>query len=67
MSIGPTIPDIQGIKDTQVVRILAPLKQIVENITGRTPHRKQIVKLGPDATLAGVITKLNEVIDRLQT
>lgn len=67
MSIGPTIPDIAGIKDPQVTRILQPMKQIIDMLVGHTPHRKDIVKLGPNATLSGVINKVNEIIDRIQT
>jgi hypothetical protein len=64
--IGPTIPEIEGVKDDQVTRILKPMKQVVDLLAGRTPHKQNIVKLGPTATLGGVITKVNEIIDRLQ-
>lgn len=64
--IGPSIPSIEGVEDKRVVEILTPLKTVVEMVTGRTPNRKKIVKLGPTATLGGVINKVNEIIDRLQ-
>ena len=66
MSLRPQIPEIEGVKDQAAIKVLGPIKSILEMITGRTPNRPQIKKLGPDATLAGVINKVNELIDRLQ-
>lgn len=66
MSVRPQIPEIEGIKDAAAIKVLGPIKTILEMITGRTPNRPQIKKLGPDATLAGVINKVNEIIERLQ-
>ena len=67
MNIRPSIPAVEGVKDEQVVRILAPIKAILDSIGGVTATKKQIKKLGADATLGGVITKVNEILDRLQT
>lgn len=67
MNIRPTIPAIEGVQDAQVKRILQPMKAILESIGGDAVHKKDIVKLGAAATLAGVINKVNEIIDRLQT
>lgn len=64
--IGPAIPEIEGVEDTKVVSILTPMKLLLEMITGRTPTRKKIVKLGANATAGGQINKINEIIDRLQ-
>lgn len=66
MSIRPQFPAIEGIKDTRVGIILAALKSSLEAITGRTPNRPQLKLLGDDATLGGVINKVNEIINRLQ-
>lgn len=66
MSVRTQIPAVEGVKDNRVTTILNALKTVVETITGRTPHRPQIKSLGPDATLDGVINKVNEVIARLQ-
>lgn len=65
--IRPEIPVIEGVEDKAAVRVLEAMKTVVEMITGRTPNRPQIKKLGANATLGGVITKVNEIIDRLQT
>lgn len=65
--IGPTIPAVEGIKDPQVTRILSPMKTLLEMLVGHTPNKKNIVKLGANANLAGVIDKVNEIIDRMQT
>lgn len=66
MSLRPQIPEIEGVKDLAAIKVLGPIKSILEMITGRTPNRQNIKKLGPDATLAGVINKVNEIIERLQ-
>lgn len=60
------IGSIEGIGDTTVSARLREIKTIIDMITGRTPNRPQIKSLGPDATLAGVINKVNELIDQLQ-
>ena len=66
MSLRPQIPEIEGVKDQAAIKVLGPIKTILEMITGRTPNRPNIKKLGPDATLAGAINKINELIERLQ-
>lgn len=66
MSIKNQIPDIQGLVDPKAAEILRSVKTIIDTATGRGLSKKPIVKLGPDATLAGVINKVNEVIKRLQ-
>jgi hypothetical protein len=65
--IGNVIPAIEGVQDQAVVRILTPIKQILDDMSGHSPKRGRIVKLGANANLAGLIDKVNEVIDRLQT
>lgn len=66
MTIRQQIPDAQGVQDPTVARILQPMKTIIDAATGRQPTLKPIVTLGANATLSGVINKLNEVINRLQ-
>lgn len=43
---------------------LAALKTLVEELTGQTGTR--ITKLGDQATLADVVVKVNQIIDKLQ-
>lgn len=45
--------------------VLEALKTSVESLTGQTGTR--INKLGEEATLADVIVKINQIIDRLQS
>lgn len=66
MSIRPQIPVTDGVQDPAAKRVLDALKSVVEMISGRTPDRKNIQTLGPNATLGGVITKINEIIARIQ-
>ena len=64
MDIRQQIPEIQGVQDPKVKTILTAIRSIINNMSGRST--KQIQKLGADATLAGVINKVNEIIDALQ-
>lgn len=57
---------IEGLKDPVAASRIREIKAVVEEITARTPNRKQIQLLGADATLSGVINKLNELINQLQ-
>lgn len=66
MRARPQIPAIENVQDNQVTRILVPVKLILERMTGRAASANPIKTLGPDATLAGVINKVNEIIARLQ-
>lgn len=61
-----SIPATMGIADRQTRDVLDPLKAIVDEITGQNPRKPKIARLGPTATLPGVINKINEIIDRLQ-
>lgn len=65
MSVRPQIDDPQGVQDPRVTSILRTIKTIIDAMTGRKQNQGPIVTLGPDATLAGVINKVNEVIGRL--
>lgn len=66
MSLRPSIPAVEGVQDKQVAGILGAMKAIIERATGRTPNNPQIKTLGANSTIGGVITKVNEVINRLQ-
>lgn len=67
MSVRPQIDDPQGVKDPRAVSILRSMKSIIDAVTGRVQGQKQIQTLGPNATLAGVINKVNEIIARLES
>lgn len=66
MKIRATIPAVEGIQDPQVMRVLIPMKQIIDQLIGHTPHSSQIKTLGADANLYGVIDKVNDIIALLQ-
>lgn len=66
MSIKRAISEVDGVEDKKVHTVLKEMKAVLEAATGRLPTTPPIVKLGADATLAGVINKVNEVIKRLQ-
>ena len=63
--IRSTIPTVEGVRDEPTSKILSSVKSIIESITGR--NQAQIKTLGADATLSGVINKVNEIIERLQS
>jgi hypothetical protein len=64
MDIRQQIPEVQGITDVKAKSVLNAIRSIINNITGRST--KPIRRLGADATLSGVINKVNEIIDALQ-
>lgn len=64
MTIRRQIPEIEGLQDQKTAVILREVKGIIEDMTGRS--KTPIVTLGPNATLAGLINKVNEIITRLQ-
>lgn len=59
----PQIPAVQGI-DQQVARVLSPLKQVVEQLTGRTGVGVPD-PLGPTAGNNDLVNKINEIIKHL--
>lgn len=59
----PAIPSVQGVTDKQVSALLRPIKENLEILTGQ--RGGSLTKLDDSATLSQVISKLNEVIDRL--
>lgn len=58
--LKPSIPSELNQKFVETV------KEVIETITGRRPGVKKIAQLPTTATLADVISKLNEILDRLQ-
>lgn len=64
--IRTQIEDPQGVSDPKAAAALRSIKLIVDDMTGRSRCQAEIKALGPTATLAGVINKVNEIIERLQ-
>jgi hypothetical protein len=58
----PAIPAV-SVEDQRVAVLLRPIKENIEILTGI--RGTYLTKLDSSATLSEVITKLNEVIDRL--
>lgn len=59
----PAIPAVQGVQDPAVIRLLAPIKENIELMTG--VREGTIQQLSSDADLATVISKINEIIRKL--
>jgi hypothetical protein len=59
------IPSTQGI-DAPTRKVIEPLIEVVETITGRRPKVAKVAALPKNATLSEVIAKVNEIADRLQ-
>lgn len=66
MSVRSAIPAVEGVQDRQVALILGAMKAIIEKSTGRTPNSPQIKTLGANASIGAIISKVNELINRLQ-
>lgn len=58
----PAIPAV-AVQDHHLAALLRPIKENIEILTGQ--RGQSLTKLDSSATLSEVITKLNEVIDRL--
>jgi hypothetical protein len=58
------IPSVLSL-DQELARVLEPIKNNLEIITGARPGTKEITKLATTATLTDVIAKVNEVVARL--
>jgi len=58
----PAIP-AASVQDSQTAAILRPMKENIEILTG--VRSGKIKNLAVDADLAAVISKVNEIIDRL--
>jgi hypothetical protein len=60
----PAIPSTSGLP-IDVARVLEPIKQNVELITGSRPGSTALSKLPATASLADVIAKVNQIISRI--
>jgi len=58
----PAIPAV-NVRDQSIAALLRPLKENVEILNGT--RGGSLTKLNTGATLSEVISKLNEIIDRL--
>lgn len=60
----PAIPGMQGVKDPVLERILRPMKENIESLTGL--REGVISQLPPTSTdLPTIVAKINEIIARL--
>lgn len=59
----PSIPALQGISDQALMRVLNPMKENIELMTGIRQGTLQ--KLPENADLTAVIRKINEIIERV--
>jgi hypothetical protein len=60
----PSIPSTSNLP-SEVARVVEPLKANVELITGSRPGSTSLTSLATDATLADVITKVNQILSRI--
>lgn len=58
------IPSTQGL-DPVAKKVIDPMIEVLETITGRRPKIARIAALPENATLAETIDKVNEIIERL--
>jgi hypothetical protein len=60
----PAIPSTSNLPP-EVARVVEPLKANVELITGSRPGSVPLPSLATDATLADVVTKVNQILSRI--
>lgn len=60
----PSIPSTAYLPP-EVARVVEPLKANVELITGSRPGAVSLATLATDASLADVITKVNQILSRI--
>ena len=60
----PSIPGTSSLSQ-ELARILEPIKQNIEVITGARPGVSEIQPLASTASLSDVISKVNELISRI--
>ena len=61
----PSIPALQGIKDQAVLKVLTPMKENIELMTG--VRGGVIEELPENSSLSSTISKINEIIRRLNS
>lgn len=59
------IPPIKGVPQ-EVAKILAPMKENIEEVRGRLPKQAKVKLLDANASTAQVIAKINELLGLLQ-
>lgn len=62
----PSIPSTARLP-TEVRIVVEPMKEQLETMSAKRPKVDKIAKLGASATTAQIITKINEILDRLQS
>lgn len=60
----PAIPTTSSLP-VEMARLLEPMKQNIELITGARPGMDAVQPLDSTATTAQIITKINEILSRL--
>lgn len=60
----PAIPGTSSLPP-QIAQIIEPIKANVELITGSRPGSIEVTNLGSDASLSDVITKVNQILSRI--
>lgn len=60
----PSIPATSGLP-SEIARVVEPIKANVEIMTGARPGLVPLTTLGSDATLSDVITKINQILSRI--
>jgi hypothetical protein len=60
----PAIPGTASLP-SQIAQIIEPIKANVELITGARPGSIEVTALGSDASLSDVITKVNQILSRI--
>tara|TARA_R110000822_G_scaffold35007_18_gene98923 strand:- start:1395 stop:1595 length:201 start_codon:yes stop_codon:yes gene_type:complete len=59
----PAIPSVLSVQDRSIAAVLGPIKENIEILTG--VREGLISTLVSDATTAQIISKINEIINRL--
>ena len=61
----PTIPTTSAL-DQSTERVVRPIKETLDLITGANPKLGEVAPLSTSAALADVVAKVNEIIYRLR-
>lgn len=61
----PAIPPTSGLA-LEIARVVEPMKQNIEMVTGARPGAVSISPLPATATLADCITQLNKILSRIE-
>jgi hypothetical protein len=66
MAVHPAIPSERPITDRVTKNVLSRIRESLELLTGRRPGSPKIAKLDSAATTAEAVSKINEILDRMQ-